>query len=172
MKYRVDLLSVATAFPEMIKSNHDPSHLHYRFSILSIVREEKDEDSYLLPNLSKKAIRYNFEDESFKKLHDFEVKHEEVEFKVHDNLGTKPISKEPKFPISLIEIEAISQTTFKGPVAACQSALSHEFIYLHISKLGPTNLITNSNIMLLGWLKCAIFAASEYTACNPAILVS
>ena len=48
----------------------------------------------------------------------------EVEFKVHDNLGTKPISKEPKFPTSLIEIEAISQTTFKGPVAACQSALS------------------------------------------------
>ncbi|TXG70583.1 hypothetical protein EZV62_005518 [Acer yangbiense] len=72
VKYRVDLLSVAAAFPEMIRSNLDPWNLHYYgFWILSIIREDKDENSYLVVHLTKKAIRYNFNDKSFLKLHDF-----------------------------------------------------------------------------------------------------
>ncbi|TXG70567.1 hypothetical protein EZV62_005502 [Acer yangbiense] len=68
IKYRVDLLSIAAAFPEMVRSYRDPlmEYLcYYGFSILSIVREEEDEDSYLVVHIPNKAIRYNFKDKSF-----------------------------------------------------------------------------------------------------------
>ncbi|KAL5745898.1 hypothetical protein ACOSP7_027044 [Xanthoceras sorbifolium] len=72
VKYRVDLLTVAAAFPEMARSYLDPLDFHYYgFSILSIVREEDDNNSYLVVHLPNKAIRYNFKDKSFKKLHEF-----------------------------------------------------------------------------------------------------
>ena len=62
VKYRVDLLAVAAAFPGWSR---------YGFSILSIVREEEDEDSYLVVHIPNKAIRYNFKDKSFEKVHEF-----------------------------------------------------------------------------------------------------
>ncbi|KAH7557363.1 hypothetical protein ACOSP7_027051 [Xanthoceras sorbifolium] len=72
VKYQVDLLTVAAAFPEMVRSDPDTLDLHYYgFSILSIVREENDEDSYFLVHIPNKAIRYNFKDKSFKKIHEF-----------------------------------------------------------------------------------------------------
>ncbi|KAJ4706608.1 putative F-box family protein [Melia azedarach] len=72
VKYRVDLRIVATAFPKMVRTYLDPGNLHYyAFSILSVVLEENDEDSYLVVHLPKKAVQYNFKDMTFKKLHDF-----------------------------------------------------------------------------------------------------
>ena len=72
MKYQVDLNPIAAAFPEMARGYVDPIELHsYAFSILCVVHEETDEDSFLVLHLPNKAIRYNFRDSSFRKLHDF-----------------------------------------------------------------------------------------------------
>ncbi|XP_022737124.1 F-box protein At5g07610-like isoform X2 [Durio zibethinus] len=72
VKYKVDLNPIAAAFPEMARGYVDPIGLHsYAFSILCIVHEETDEDTFLVLHLPNKAIRYNFKDSSFKKLYDF-----------------------------------------------------------------------------------------------------
>ncbi|XVF11233.1 hypothetical protein REPUB_Repub08aG0008700 [Reevesia pubescens] len=72
VKYKVDLNPIAAAFPEMARGYVDPIDLHsYAFSILCVVHEEADEDSFLVLHLPNKAIRYNFKDSSFRKLHDF-----------------------------------------------------------------------------------------------------
>ncbi|KAJ0041812.1 hypothetical protein Pint_18040 [Pistacia integerrima] len=76
VKYRVDLFGVATVFPEMIRNHNDPEpgpeELNdYAFSVLCVAREENDEDSYLVVQIPKKVIRYNFKDQTFKKIHDF-----------------------------------------------------------------------------------------------------
>lgn len=71
VKYRVDLGGVTDVFPEMIRTYLDPEDLHYYgYSILCVVREENDDDSYLVLHLPKKAVRYNLKDRTFKKLHD------------------------------------------------------------------------------------------------------
>ncbi|XP_031281986.1 F-box protein At5g07610-like isoform X1 [Pistacia vera] len=72
MKYHVDLREVAIAFPEMVRSYIGLGNYYEKYSILCVVREEKDEDSYMVIHVPKKAIRYNFKDRTFKKLHDFE----------------------------------------------------------------------------------------------------
>lgn len=72
VKYQVDLNPVAAAFPEMVRGYADPIDLHsYAFSILCVVHEETDEDSFMVLHLPNKARRYNFKDNSFRKLHDF-----------------------------------------------------------------------------------------------------
>ncbi|TYH97178.1 hypothetical protein ES332_A12G226400v1 [Gossypium tomentosum] len=55
-----------------VKGYADPIDLHsYAFSILCVVHEETDEDSFMVLHLPNKARRYNFKDNSFRKLHDF-----------------------------------------------------------------------------------------------------
>ncbi|KAJ0099785.1 hypothetical protein Patl1_20714 [Pistacia atlantica] len=72
VKYQVDLHPVVAAFPEMVRNYRYQRKLHYYlFSTLCVVREENDEDSYLVLHLPTKVIRYNFKDNSFRKIHDF-----------------------------------------------------------------------------------------------------
>lgn len=67
----VDLRTIATSFPEMVRTYLNPGNLHYyAFSILSVVREEND-DSYLVVYLPKKAVKHNFKEMTFKKLYAF-----------------------------------------------------------------------------------------------------
>ncbi|XP_044505729.1 F-box protein At5g07610-like [Mangifera indica] len=70
VKYQVDLSQIVTSYPEMIK-NLQTDLDYYLFSTLCVVREENDDDSYLVVHLPGKIIRYNFKDKSFKKIHDF-----------------------------------------------------------------------------------------------------
>ncbi|XP_050222853.1 F-box protein At5g07610 [Mercurialis annua] len=74
VKYRVDLNGVAGAYPEMIRLYLDPSVLnHYAFQIMSIVKGESDEeDSFMVLHIPGKVIRYNFKDNSFEKIFDFD----------------------------------------------------------------------------------------------------
>ncbi|XWS47701.1 hypothetical protein CRYUN_Cryun13aG0006700 [Craigia yunnanensis] len=66
VKYQVDLNPIAAAFPKMARGYVDPIDLHsYAFSILYVVHEETDEDSFLVLHLPNKAVRYNFMDSSF-----------------------------------------------------------------------------------------------------------
>lgn len=70
VKYQVDLSLIVKSYPEMIKNFRRDLHF-YLFSILCVVREENDDDSYLVVHLPAKVIRYNFKDKSFNKIHDF-----------------------------------------------------------------------------------------------------
>ncbi|KAJ0098331.1 hypothetical protein Patl1_20703 [Pistacia atlantica] len=70
VKYQVDLRGIATAYPEMLFRNYvNPDS--FRYSILCLVREEYDDDSYVVLHLSKKAIRYNLKEKTFETLHQF-----------------------------------------------------------------------------------------------------
>ncbi|CAL5364114.1 unnamed protein product [Camellia sinensis] len=74
VKYRVDLDAIPNVFPEMIRSSLDPSDLHYyQFAILGLIREESDEESFLVLHVPGKVIPYNFRDKSFREL--FDVPH-------------------------------------------------------------------------------------------------
>ncbi|CAL5322919.1 unnamed protein product [Camellia sinensis] len=71
VKYRVDIDAIPNAFPEMIRSSLDPSDLHYyQFVILDLIREENDDESFLVLHIPGKVIRYNFRDKSFRELFD------------------------------------------------------------------------------------------------------
>ncbi|THF94268.1 hypothetical protein TEA_011494 [Camellia sinensis var. sinensis] len=71
VKYRVDIDAIPNAFPEMIHSSLDPSDLYYyQFVILDLIREENDEESFLVLYIPGKVIRYNFRDKSFRELFD------------------------------------------------------------------------------------------------------
>ncbi|XP_028091412.1 uncharacterized protein LOC114291744 [Camellia sinensis] len=57
VKYRVDIDAIPNAFLEMIRSSLDPSDLHYyQFVILGLIREEKDEESFLVLHIPGKVI--------------------------------------------------------------------------------------------------------------------
>ncbi|CAK9135124.1 unnamed protein product [Ilex paraguariensis] len=69
VKYLVDLDPVMDAFPESICTYLDPSGLHYyKFLILTVIRRDDDDESFLVLNIPGEAIRYNFKDRTFKKL--------------------------------------------------------------------------------------------------------
>ncbi|KAJ0099817.1 hypothetical protein Patl1_20699 [Pistacia atlantica] len=72
VKYHVDLREVVAAYPEMAVSNCYSAELYnYRYSILCVVREKNDEDSYMVLHVPRKAVCYNFKDKTFKELRDF-----------------------------------------------------------------------------------------------------
>ncbi|KAL5569849.1 hypothetical protein UlMin_026424 [Ulmus minor] len=72
LKYRVDIGGVVAAFPEMIRRNLDPSDMdYYGFSILCLVREEVDDESFLVLHVPGKAIRFRIKDGIFSKLCEF-----------------------------------------------------------------------------------------------------
>ncbi|XVF49413.1 hypothetical protein PTKIN_Ptkin04bG0009900 [Pterospermum kingtungense] len=82
VKYHIDLDPVTGAFPEMMRTFVDPSSLYYyEFSILCIVREANDEDSYMVLEIPDKAIQYNLKDGSFNKICDL-APHDD-----NDNIG-------------------------------------------------------------------------------------
>ncbi|EEF51602.1 hypothetical protein RCOM_1501190 [Ricinus communis] len=72
VKYRIELEEVIIAFPEMIKTQFEPTVLnYYAYEIWCIVRGESDENSYMVLHMPAKIIRYNLKGKSFKKLCDF-----------------------------------------------------------------------------------------------------
>ncbi|CAK9188064.1 unnamed protein product [Ilex paraguariensis] len=74
LNYSVDLDDLLTTFPEMTRCNpNSVSFDRYDFSILSLLRGEKDEESYLVLYIPGKAIRYNLVNGTFWKLCDIET---------------------------------------------------------------------------------------------------
>ncbi|KAK6121904.1 hypothetical protein DH2020_044354 [Rehmannia glutinosa] len=75
IKYRVDLSPVVAAFPEMIRSNPINFYMDWRnrpiYALCSLVRGEKDEDSFLVLNIEGKAIRYNIVYQTFETIFEF-----------------------------------------------------------------------------------------------------
>ncbi|KAK9291696.1 hypothetical protein L1049_019645 [Liquidambar formosana] len=76
VKYRLDLDTLTTAFPEIMvwsRSYFDPPDSNfYELVPLCLVRGETDEDSYLVLLIPGKALRYNLNDMTYKKLCDVE----------------------------------------------------------------------------------------------------
>ncbi|KAL7180953.1 hypothetical protein ACSBR1_039914 [Camellia fascicularis] len=70
VKYQVDLDAVGAAFPKMIEilSGNKPFQA---YNILTLVREENDEDSFMVLHMPDgKIIQYNLVDKSFKTIYD------------------------------------------------------------------------------------------------------
>ncbi|CAL5366780.1 unnamed protein product [Camellia sinensis] len=79
VKFRVDLDTITNAFPEMIFITLDGVY-DYKFVILGLIWEEKDDDeSFLVLHIPGKIIRYNFRDNSFNKLFDLPSSHNDVD---------------------------------------------------------------------------------------------
>ncbi|KDO52564.1 hypothetical protein CISIN_1g0405681mg, partial [Citrus sinensis] len=71
VKHHVDLGGVTAAFPEMIRTYRDPQDLdYYEYSILGVVREENDDDSYMLLHLPNKVVHYDLKDNTLKEVLD------------------------------------------------------------------------------------------------------
>ncbi|KAL6989448.1 hypothetical protein U1Q18_015197 [Sarracenia purpurea var. burkii] len=62
VKFRVDLAGVATSFPEMTQTR---GNWYCSYSVLSLVRGESDEESFLVLQLADKLVRYNLADGAF-----------------------------------------------------------------------------------------------------------
>ncbi|RVW80973.1 F-box protein [Vitis vinifera] len=65
VKFRVDLNGVALAFPGIIEGYHEEYDYMYSFSVLCVVRREKEEDSFLALHIPGKVIGYNFSSKSY-----------------------------------------------------------------------------------------------------------
>ncbi|KAH7845352.1 hypothetical protein Vadar_001026 [Vaccinium darrowii] len=66
VKYHVGLDGVVAAFPAIVHSYPEPFTTfcqdYYAFSMLSVIREEKEDQSLLLLNVSNKVVSYRFKD--------------------------------------------------------------------------------------------------------------
>ncbi|KAG4190640.1 hypothetical protein ERO13_A07G043150v2 [Gossypium hirsutum] len=71
---RFTVYEIETAYPGMVRTYCVPSDLNYYvFSVLCIVREADDEESYMVLHIPEKAIHYNLKDGSFKKICDLDA---------------------------------------------------------------------------------------------------
>ncbi|KAK8343994.1 hypothetical protein V6Z12_A07G051500 [Gossypium hirsutum] len=74
VKYNINLDLLTAAYPGMVRTYCVPSDLNYYvFSVLCIVREADDEESYMVLHIPEKAIHYNLKDGSFKKICDLDA---------------------------------------------------------------------------------------------------
>ncbi|VVB13593.1 unnamed protein product [Arabis nemorensis] len=68
LKHNVDLEPLAAAFPEIIRTDYYSDRRIYEFSVIGIVKEETDAESYILLHIPNKLVKYNFKDKTFKAL--------------------------------------------------------------------------------------------------------
>ncbi|KAD4584135.1 hypothetical protein E3N88_21736 [Mikania micrantha] len=82
VKHRVELDDLRAAYPDMTRINQQQTRPdYYNFEILDVVRgENDDEDSFMVIKVSKKIIRYNIFDKSFKQIFD-------LTNTLHENIG-------------------------------------------------------------------------------------
>ncbi|XP_010050919.1 F-box protein At5g07610 [Eucalyptus grandis] len=71
VKYHVELDSIVSAFPEVVRNYMDPDYMnYYAFVMLHLVREGNNEESSLLVHLPGKILTYNVGDKTFRKLYE------------------------------------------------------------------------------------------------------
>ncbi|KAL3521386.1 hypothetical protein ACH5RR_019535 [Cinchona calisaya] len=88
VKNVVDLSAVTSAFPGMIRTELSPyDDDSCVYSVLSIIRGEKEEDAFLVLHIPGKAIRYNLVSQTFEKLCDFEGADEEEGYLRFEGVG-------------------------------------------------------------------------------------
>lgn len=73
LKHNVDLEPLAAAFPEIIRTEYYTDRRIYAFSVIGIVKEETNAESYILLHVPNKVVKYNFKDKTFKKLCSFKA---------------------------------------------------------------------------------------------------
>ncbi|KAL3745821.1 hypothetical protein ACJRO7_014863 [Eucalyptus globulus] len=71
VKFHVELDSIVSAFPEVVRNYMDPVYMnYYAFVMLHLVREGNNEESSLLVHLPGKILTYNVGDKTFRKLYE------------------------------------------------------------------------------------------------------
>lgn len=72
VKYKFDISCVVASFPEMVRDRYNPADWdYYAFSIFSVVRGEKEEDSFLVVHIPGRVVRYNLLYGTFETMHEF-----------------------------------------------------------------------------------------------------
>ncbi|KAL6989450.1 hypothetical protein U1Q18_015199 [Sarracenia purpurea var. burkii] len=85
VKYRVDLGEVGAAFPDMMQ-RFPWEPMYYSFAILSVVRGEEEEGSFLVLHVPGKVVRYSLVDKSFEELCDVAPEHCDSNGMIEDSL--------------------------------------------------------------------------------------
>ncbi|KAL1565210.1 F-box protein-like protein [Salvia divinorum] len=79
VKYKVDLRGVVAYYPEMIQEKYDAEDVDaYVISIFSVVRGEKEEDSFLVLQIPGRVVRYDLACRTFRTIHIFRDAEDEV----------------------------------------------------------------------------------------------
>ncbi|KAG8390232.1 hypothetical protein BUALT_Bualt01G0062400 [Buddleja alternifolia] len=71
VKYKVDLTIVADAFPEVTSKYAYIDRVGYLFSVFSLVRGVKEEDSFLVFLIASRVFRFNLERQTFEEIYEF-----------------------------------------------------------------------------------------------------
>lgn len=73
MRYHVDLNAMVNTYPEMIQDTRgNGDQLIYGCFPLYVLEGERNEDSYMVLYIPGKVVRYNFVDNTFKLLFDYD----------------------------------------------------------------------------------------------------
>lgn len=75
VKYKVDISCVVASYPEMVRREYRD---YYVCSVFSVVRGEREEDSFLVLQIPGRVVRYSLCSGSFETLHEFEGAEVEV----------------------------------------------------------------------------------------------
>lgn len=79
VKYKVDISCVVASYPEMVRREFDVAERdYYVCSVFSVVRGEREEDSFLVLQIPGRVVRYNLGYGSFETMHEFKGAEVEV----------------------------------------------------------------------------------------------
>ena len=79
VKYKVDLRGVVASYPEMIQLKYDAEDVDvYVISFFSVIRGEKEEDSFFVFHIPGRVVRYDLACQAFRTIHVFRDGEDEV----------------------------------------------------------------------------------------------
>ncbi|KAK1399348.1 hypothetical protein POM88_009211 [Heracleum sosnowskyi] len=79
-KYHVQINRLISQFPEVVEKVTDDNKCEYLFSILSVVRGEKEENSALVMAIPGKVVSYNLKSKKVEVLSEFPLQNIELDF--------------------------------------------------------------------------------------------
>lgn len=79
VKYKVDLRGVVASYPEMIQEKYDAVDVDvYVISFFSVIRGEKEEDSFFVFHIPGRVVRYDLASGNFQTINVFRDGEDEV----------------------------------------------------------------------------------------------
>ncbi|XP_042058918.1 F-box protein At5g07610-like [Salvia splendens] len=79
VKYKVDLRGVVASYPEMKQEKYDTEDVDvYVISFFSVIRGEKEEDSFFVFHIPGRVVRYDLACQTFRTIHVFRDAEDEV----------------------------------------------------------------------------------------------
>ncbi|KAK1387348.1 F-box domain-containing protein [Heracleum sosnowskyi] len=108
-KYHVQINRLISQFPEVVEKVTD-NKCEYQFSILSVVRGEKEENSALVMAIPGKVVSYNFKSKKFEVLSELPLQIIELDFVYQEDLVYVRDQYAKSF--NVLELDHVSQKWF------------------------------------------------------------